>query len=1198
MNFYLVHSVLSRIQKIDKRKYIMRINLTIIMLTGFLLQVSIAGNAQKINLIKRNIQLQEVFREIGLQTGYDFVYSTQLIKQAERVNVTAVNASLQEVLNACFKDQPFEYEISDNSILIKRRKLSAEELAIQQLTMTITGKVTDAAGKPMPGVNIRYAGAKTAKITDEDGKYSIEIPDGNVELIFTYVGYKVYKVKPGTRKVLHVQLELSTGELDGVVVTGYQEIRKDRVTGSVTVLTAKELENNSFRTIDQILEGKVPGLYSYSTSGAPGVRSNIRIRGDNSISGNKEPLWVVDGLPLQGGVASINVINTGNIQESILDHGIANLSPTDIESITILKDAAAAAIYGARAANGVIVIKTKKGSVGKTNISYNGSYGIGEAPSVNLNFMNSAEKIKFEEDLMDDLNKAWEGGTVSKIYAQYQNGYLSKEAYEAQMDQLRAINTNWFDVIFRTSRSQSHAVSMRGGAGNTSYFSSFNYNNQQGVLEHNKYNQLGAKIEIVHSPSEKFDITFGLNGTYRKNNSPNSAVDPFKYAVFANPYEKPFDENGNYYRDASYLGDNRSVVHFGAVYDKFNILRELSETGNQSIASDLTARLGLRYQVLKGLKADVLGSITYSTNNTEGFAAAGTYSSFSGNFSGGVTGLELPDGYNNGYLKEGSGRTSAVAMRGLLSYNNDDLADHSFSLVTGTELSSSNSNNSFHKFVEYDELYRFVSMPSYVADVKYVDMKSKLGGLSGTAVAEDRSLSFFAAFTYTLKDKYVFNINSRFDGASTIGSASRFTPLWSASTRWNIMRENFLKKVKVISDLALRLSYGYTGNIDRSAYPVPLVFLGALRYNDEYTAQSVSFPNPNIKWEKKEDRNIGLDFGLFENVIGGSINYYNNNIRDLMGGLTTPISYGRSSIQINGLSLNNTGWDANINFRLKFGKNVRWINSFNIGQNKNMITKAYRKSLNDLDWKGGSDNIEGYATGATFGYDFAGVSPLTGGAMIYLSDASRQLLATAQGKDISQISDKFDAEDKTLTSDMREKVFRKSMHYLGSLMPQYNGGFSSTVTWKSLELRAGFSYATGFLLEAFNERKNAPSGYNKLSEVFVSKTNRLKSAMDRWRSVGDITNVPRYQGSSTTYLTLVTDDKYERGDYLSFRDIVLTYNIKGEFLNKTGIKSCRIGLQVNNPYVFTRYTGLDATKGGAFNYPTPRVYMLNLSLGL
>lgn len=1149
---------------------------------------SMAVQNQKITVELRNASLSKLFLEIEKRSDYSFVYNTREIEKLGTRNFQFTGQDLEKVLEECLHGSGYSWQMEDKHVIISK--------GMPQITVTIPkmlkGKVTDDRGNPLPGVAVLIKGTSVGTATNQEGEYTLPITTKDVVLIFSFIGMKRQEVALGEKTELNVKLTEESSSLDEVVVTGYQDIRRDRVTGSVTVITAKELENNSFKSIDQILEGKVAGLYSYTTSGAPGTRSNIRIRGDNSITGSKEPLWVVDGLPLQGGVASINVMNAGNIQESILDHGIGNIAPSDIESITVLKDAAASAIYGARAANGVIVIRTKRGFEGKTVFNYNGSFGMVEAPRIDLDFMNSSEKIDFEISLMKDFSRAWEGGTVGKIYDYYQAGRYTDAQYNEELNKLRKINTDWFDVIFKKAFSHSHNLSMRGGTERTNYYASLNYSGQSGILRTNKYDNIGASLELRHKPVKNFEVYFKLNGTYRETTNHNSSVDPFKYAVFANPYERPYDENGEYAADNTYLGENRSSIHFGNAYGNFNILRELQETQNKSIASDLSGRMGLNYEVLEGLKLDVSGELTYSTNTTEAWAAPGTYASYSSSFAQTVLGGELPEKYNNGYLREGSGRSTAFAFRGMASYNKELTKNHAISIVVGSELSGSKSYNNFHKAPEFNDYYRFISFPDFSSDeVKYSKVRNTLAGLISTAESQDRSASFFGAFTYTFLDKYVFNANARFDGADIIGTDNRFTPLWSASFRWNAMRENFLKNLGFVSDLAVRFSYGYTGTIDRSAYPIPMIFLGGNRYDDGFIANQVTFPNPNIKWSKKQDRNLGVDFGFWDNRIGGTFNYYWNTTNDLLGAMTTPNSYGRTSISANTSSIDNTGWEFNINLRLNFGKDVYWINSFNIARNENKIKKTYLKDLDELDYRGGSDNIEGYATGTMFGYRFAGVNPATGQAMIYVTDESRRLIAKEKEIAIEKVPDRIDTQQS-----YSEAVFRASLDKLGTTNPKVTGGFTSTLNWKNLEVRAGFSYAVGHLLETFNERKYAPTG-GRSSEIHVSKTNRLRSAMNRWRAPGDVTDTPRYQYNGTTYHSMITDDKYEKGNYLAFRDLTVSYNLRNRWFDQIGLERCRVGLQVTNLYVFTKYSGLDVTTGGAFNYPQPRTYMFNLSMG-
>ena len=707
---------------------------------------------QQVTLNLKNVSLYELFNQIKEQTGLRFLYNAEQLDGLANVSVQAQNEKVSDVLNKVFSGKALTYDCDGKVIIVKKQEILPQTIKAK----IISGKVTDYRDNPLPGVTIQIKGTAVGTSTNSSGVYSLPIATSDAVLIFSFIGMKTQEIAVANKSEINVKMTEESSNLDEVVVTGYQDIRRDRVTGSVTVITAKEIENNSFKSIDQILEGKVAGLYSYTTSGAPGTRANIRIRGDNSISGNKEPLWVVDGLPLQGGVASINVVNAGNIQESILDHGIGNIAPTDIESITVLKDAAASAIYGARAANGVIVIKTKRGFEGKATFNYNGSFGMVEAPRIDLDFMNSSEKIDFEISLMKDFSRAWEGGLVGKIYDYYMQGRYTESQYREELDKLRKINTDWFDVIFRKAFSQSHFLSMRGGTEKTNYYASINYNGQSGILKSNSYDNLGASLEIRHKPAQNFEMNFKLNGNFRESKDHNSSIDPFKYAVFANPYEKPFNEDGSYAADFTYLGDNRSSIHYGNIYDQFNILRELNETQNKTIASDLSARLGMNYQVMEGLSVDLNGSLTYSTNNTEAWAAPGTYTSYSNCFTSSAISGELPEKYNNGYLKEGSGRSTAFALRGLISYNNNKLENHAFSLVVGTELSGSKSYNNYHRSPEFNDYYRFIAFPDFPSDdISYNDIKNSLSGLIGTAEAQDRSASFFGALTYTLCDKYV-----------------------------------------------------------------------------------------------------------------------------------------------------------------------------------------------------------------------------------------------------------------------------------------------------------------------------------------------------------------------------------------------------------------------------------------------------------
>jgi TonB-linked SusC/RagA family outer membrane protein len=1087
---------------------------------------------------------------------------------------------------------------------------------VLQAAKIISGTVKDEEGNTVPGATVFVKNnPRIGTITDADGRFelSLDAAEG-VVIVISFIGKVSEEITlgPDTRYSVVLKDDVLQLQTVTVVSTGYQDIPREMMTGSYGVVTAKDLENTSFMAIDRALEGKIAGLYSSTPSGAPGVRSQLRIRGDNSLIGNKEPLWVIDGLPMSQGVYTINAAGgVGNIQETILDHGIGNLNANDIESITVLKDAASTAIYGARAANGVIVIRTKRGVEGPTIISYTGGISVGEAPGVRLDFMNSVQKADYEISLMEDFQRYDRAGRVGRLWDEWKRGVWTDSEYNNQLAALKGTDTDWFDVIFRKSFSHNHHVSLRGGTNKTTYYASLNAKSEKGVLQSNDLSQLGVSTEIAHKLHEKVMVAFKLDATYREANNHNSAIDPFKYAVFANPYEKPYTDDGDYAADLSYLPNNIATTYYGFKYPYFNILREINETGNKSVTGDATARLSLNWQIHKDLKFDLIGSASYGTNDGEVYADRGTYASYINNFvySNFFSNNEIPESYNAGYLRESSGRNKTFALRATFNYNKEINEIHRITAFLGGELWSSESWNNMHKAPQYDAQFRFIGFPAFAFNPDLTTIISnRIANLFGTGYYKQRTSSVYAALTYSLFNKYVLNSNIRFDGMSTINPDNRWTPFWSVGARWNIHKENFIKEhLPFISELSLRGIYGYTGDTDTNAAPYTVMYLSNQIYDEDYTAGVVARPNPNIKWSKKEERSIGLDYSLFDNTFGGSIVYYYNTVTDLLSSITTPDSYGTSSITMNSGSVYNKGWEMVFNLRLTFG-NFRWISSVNFEHNKNYITNTYYKNLMELkdngvtnQWRGFFGNVNDYPQNTVFGYEHAGVNPITGSNMIYLSDQSRQMIAEGMGRtpdsatgqyDISDIPDKWDVESNTPGSSNYQNVFLASMKKLGSLTPDFTGGFTSSLIWKNLELRLGFSFATGHIIESYNERLYAPGGDG--TEITIGRTNRLVTAADRWRRPGDVTSVGMYSADGLRYTAMITDDRYEKGDYLAFRDIALNYNVDAKFVKLLGMQNMRVGLQVQNVHNFTEYRGLDVTTRGAFNYPLPRMYVLNL----
>ncbi len=1168
----------------------------------------------------RDVSIASALDQLKSQTGYTFVRMAGLIDKTERVTVSLKEATIEQILDQMLVPKGYSYQIAEGIVVITEAEQPAGQAPASPRVITGSVRTSDGVAVVSASVYVKD-NPRTGTVTDAAGRFSLTLPDNRtVTIVVSYISMVSQEFALTSQNDYAVTLRESSVELSTVTVsTGYVELNRAHVTGAVTVITQKDLENLSFQSLDQALAGLVPGLLSVSTSGAPGARAEIRIRGDNSISGNKEPLWVVDGLPLQQGVAPIQDLTNGDIQQSILDHGVGNLSPSDIESVTILKDAAASAIYGAMAANGVIVVKTKRGGESPVSVTYRGSFALGQAPVMDdFGFMNAAEKVRFEIDLMEEFGQRdMNNGQVSYLWFDWKRGSISDDEYYARIAELSAVDVNRFKEIYGVTFSHDHSLSMRAGSEKFWFYGSLNARDEKGALKSNRFNQFGANIKIGYNPHKNITVDFDLTGGFRESNDHASAVNPFNYAVFANPYEKLYNEDGSYAADKSWLND-KSLLSAGFAYENFNILNEMENTFNKQRASDISTTLSFRWKITPQLLAELHGRIGYSNNNGERGAAPGTYTSKTQYWSlypFGGTGIELPEKFNLGNMTTTSGNATSYSARASLSYNNSFADKHFLSVFLGTEISSSESRASSMRLMQYEPAFHFGTAPDYGWTVNFdPNIQRAVGGLGAYSYGNiKRTASFLSSLTYSYDNRYVFNANVRFDGAGTIDAKNRFTPLWSASVRWNIHHENLVKEyVPFISELAVRAVYGFTGNIDHRALPYSWIILSGARYAGRNIANNVYFPNPSIKWELKKDRNIGVDFSFFDNLFGGSFNYYDNVTERLLGSTRTAPSFGNPRLVMNGYDLSNKGWELGLFLRLRFSDDFRWNVSFNIAKNVNRVKNSkfanpfeYDQAKNNK-WEGFTANdIENYPTGTTFGYRYAGVNPDNGEAMFYLSDEARRRWAEAAEVDISEIPLTWDFNAWTFPEELiykiseRDEWFMLSMTKIGQSQPDYYGGFTSTWQWKNFELRAGFSYMAGHTIRSFDGRNFIFAGNNNpnsTSELYGLRVNVLRETANRWRVPGDETDVPRFTKGTSLYFKMNSSDRFQKGDYLHMRDLSLNYYLHGRIIERIGMEYVRIGIQVDNLATFTKAHSTDITTGNAFGYPRTRKYLLNLQL--
>lgn len=1135
----------------------------------------------------KNGTIESIFKQIKKQSHYEFFYNTAVLDVKQNVTLKTLNGTLDEIL-AQVLGEKYVYQVKDNYVLISERKMTMPD---EVKKMTIKGIVKDKKGETLPGVSVLLKGTTVGVATDAKGEFTLVIPEQNeIVLRFTFIGMKmkdvVYKKQ---NKPIVVVMEEDVNEMEEVVVTGYQEIKKERMTGSTETITSKDIMNKGYTSVEEILKGTMAGVTTMSISGRPGAQAQIRIRGINSLTGDSDPMWIVDGMPLQGDVPQVSMGGT-EFQETVLTSGIGNIPPDDIESITVLKDAAATAIYGSRAANGVIVIKTKRGSAGKSYINIQAAFGLSEAPENRLVMMNSRQKVDFERSIYEDFSSYNLGGRVQQLLRNADNGIISRTDAEVEIEKLSKINTNWFDEIFRVAQTQNYSVTLSGGDERTQYYGSLSYLVQEGVMPNNKYETIGGTLKLTHDFNNWLRIYFDVRSTLRNDRSSASGVNPLRYATYANPYEQLYDENGDYAYDRSYTSA-LSTIRDGYLYD-FNILKDLNENTNNTRYLSNQLNLKLEFKIIDGLLFSTMGTLANSNNHMMSELLPGSYSSKLNSWVRNIYGNETPDYLNKGRLSESTSRSQGWTLRNQLTFARGfSGGDHYVNVLLGHEVSSTKGYSFSSMLPEWNPVYGIGSYP----DLTGIEISSRLSltSLGSHRESQDRSVSFFATGSYSYKDRYVVAGSARLDGADIIGTKNRFSPLWNVSGKWNLHNESFMENIWFVNQLSFRVSYGFTGSIDRNALPFSLM----IRNYTNYMYDGMELPdeyvpgNPSIKWQRKEDRNIGFDASLVNNRINLTVNYYKNDTRNLLDDKILGYSSGKKSIKANVASLRNSGWEFSLRTLNVRTDDFSWTTSFNFSTNKNVVTETYYKNVDELPVSVHSNMsylyslyIEGEPVAAYYGFKYAGVDPATGGALAYIDrldeDGTQLGSLYKDGRYVVNMDEGGNTRERTLA-----RVF------LGEKHPPYTGGFSTSFTYKSFSLSANFTYMMGHLIQSFESM--TASG-----DIYASSQNVLAIEANRWRKPGDVTNKPKYQTSNSSYLYDIYDFRFEKGDYLKCTNISLGYNLSPRLCSSLKLTRMRLNFNVSNVFTLTKYRGIDPENMGAFGYPSARRYNLSISIGI
>ena len=1028
----------------------------------------------------------------------------------------------------------------------------------------ISGVVLDGElkGETLVGATVAYKGASGTKgtITDQDGKFTISIPSSTKALTISYMGYetKTIAIQPNVDKYT-ITLSFARQNLDEFVVTGYQQIDRRKLTSAVTTVNISEETVGAVKNIDQALAGQVAGLSSVAASGAPGAPMKIRIRGVSSINGVQEPLWVLDGIPMEGN--EIPAIDNLNDIDDIYQTSIAGLNPSDIENITVLKDAAATAIYGARAANGVIVITTKKGKTGRPIVNFSSKLTYSPRASIDrLNLLNSNEKVNLELDLLGSQYdyRQHKGGVANILdelgeFDTYRNGGWNALSAEAQqrINGLRGINTDWNDILFRDVFNQEYNVSVSGGSDNAHYYASVGYYNEQGTVKGVENNRYNATLKTDFKLNNILTVGASVFANQRKQESymtdAGGFTNPVYYSRMANPYFEPYDKEGNYIYDTNVQGRESEVPNFNIFEERANTSKERTDRSFMAIFDAVFKfNKSLKLTTQYGLQHDNYTLTRYAGHNSYAMRKVKEYATV---MIDGERKSIFPDG---GMNKHTEAHTDQWTWKAMLEWNNRINNIHDLELMGGTEIRHTETNILTSSVYGYDK--RTLTSQPVLFPTENI---AKNYPLHEEGHTENAYVSWFATGSYTLLYRYTLGASVRFDGSDVFGVAKkyRYLPLYSVSGLWRAKEESFLRDVDWIDELSLRASYGLQGNIDKNTSPYLIGTFdktSVLPGHIENIISAENAPNPNLRWEKTRNVNIGLNLGVLNNRIRLNVDYYRRHSTDLISSRQLPLETGFASTTVNWASMENEGWEFAINTSNIKTKKFSWTTSLNLGFNSNKI-------LNESVAENSTfPSREGYPVGAIFAYKTDGLDK--DGYPLFVGKNGERLTATEFFR-----LNRFGAS--TLSAEEQRNLYT----YIGTEEPKCSGGFINTFELGDWQLNLNFMFNLGMKVRV--QPSYSPTYFDR-------GQNTNKDILNRWTATNTGAKLPGLMVSTaeraneythySEYNTYSMLDIWVRDrNYCRLQSVRLAYRIPKSILAPIGISSASVSLEGRNLFVLS-----------------------------
>lgn len=1083
-----------------------------------------------------NENLFQLFKIIEKQTPFSFAYDENDINLSKKVTLMTGQYLLKDLLNAISKQTRLQFIQKENIILVSGDNIEKNRLNI----ITVKGIVKDAAGLPLSGVTIAVRGGSLVVQTDVNGNFSFNV-DEKAVLVVTHVGYKLQEVNVNGQSTLLITMEEAVSNLNEVVVVGYQARRRSDLTGAVSVVNVEGLSKLPVGGIDQALQGKASGVRITQSTGQPGEGVTVRIRGVGTINDNN-PLFIIDGIPTKD--------------------GINFLSANDIASLVVLKDASSASIYGARAANGVIVITTKSGKKGKPQFNYSG-YGGFQSHGTISKMANTAQYVELYNEAADNDN------------AGVTNPALIRPKIPAGISMA---NTDWVNAIFQNGQIQSHQLSVQGGNEKVLYYISGNYFKQDGIIINSSYERYSLLSKLNIELTDKLSIASNINVSYSKRNVIGSSGDGYggnggsvvRYALFRTPPIPVFDSIG-VYSDLP-----ASPGFFG---DGYNPVALAAKTDNKGIQYRVFTNLYAEYKVTKNIKFKSDAGLDVIITNGKRFDE---------NYG---TSLRIN---NPSRLSVNSSTNMNIVWNNTLAYNKTFNAIHNVTALAGAE-AISNKNNS-HEGTDRD-------FANQAPRFRYIGNGSGLTGSTSATESQSESalFSLFGNVNYSYSNLYFLSANVRRDGSSRFGPENQYGTFFSGSAGWNAHNEKWVQEhLPAISKLKLRASYGQLGNQEIPDYAF-ISIIGNL-YNYPFGATPVSNPgstivtrgNPKVKWESSTQADAGIDIGIWNDKLNLTVDYFVKTTSDMLIPIPLPlIGGGAKSPYLNAGKVENKGLEVELNY-----KNNDHRLKYDVGLNFSILANKVISLSTGQPIAGGRIDNNYNATLTTVGHPIGSFYLFEQEGIF--QNAADVFASAYQGKNIMPGDVKFKDQNGDGSIDENDRTF------LGSAIPKYIFGATANFEYSNFDLSVFFQGQYG---------NKIYSQVNMDIEGFYRAFNVTERVYDeRWHGEGTSNSMPRVSFKGASNNKYPSSRFLEDGSYLRLKNLQLGYTIPGKIVSRLHIKSLRIYLTGQNLWTLTNYTGLDPemhvsdnvkrdTYGGDVaagidwgTYPSARSFILGLNL--